>query len=57
MTVRDSAPLSALLYLKVRELDQAAGAEIAQRFAEEALAYTATPRAILSFSSSYGNEA
>ncbi len=37
MTVRDSAPLSALLYLKVRELDQAAGAEIAQSFAEEAL--------------------
>jgi pyrroloquinoline quinone (PQQ) biosynthesis protein C len=37
MTVRDSAPLSAMLYLKVSELDQAAGAKIAQSFAEEAL--------------------
>jgi pyrroloquinoline-quinone synthase len=37
MTVRDSAPLAALLYLRVRELDEAAGAQIAQSFAEEAL--------------------
>ena len=37
MTVRDSAPLSATFYLKVRELDEAAGKQMAQGFAEEAL--------------------
>ncbi len=37
MTVKDSAPLSALAYLKIRELDLEAAEHAAQSFAEEAL--------------------
>src|SRR5713226_3967683 len=37
MTVRDSAPLSAVAYLKVRELDEKIGHGMAKGFAEEAL--------------------
>src|ERR1700719_5346511 len=37
MTVRDSAPLSANMYLRLRELDEAVGQGAAKGFAEEAL--------------------
>jgi pyrroloquinoline quinone (PQQ) biosynthesis protein C len=37
MTVRDSAPLSAVAYLRVRELDEKIGHGMAKGFAEEAL--------------------
>jgi len=37
MTVRDSAPLSAEVYLRLRELDEEAGQQAACGFAEEAL--------------------
>jgi pyrroloquinoline-quinone synthase len=37
MTVRDSAPLSAEVYLRLRELDETVGQEAAKGFAEEAL--------------------
>lgn len=37
MTVRDSAPLSAVAYLRLRELDQKIGDASAKGFAEEAL--------------------
>ncbi len=37
MTVHDSAPLSAVAYLKVRELDEKIGHGMAKGFAEEAL--------------------
>src|ERR1700687_1232662 len=36
-TVRDSAPLSANMYLRLRELDEAVGQGAAKGFAEEAL--------------------
>ena len=36
MTVRDSAPLSAVAYLRLRELDQKIGDASAKGFAEEA---------------------
>ncbi|MGH7880310.1 MAG: iron-containing redox enzyme family protein [Candidatus Binataceae bacterium] len=37
MTVRDSAPISASIYLRLRELDEAVGQDAAKGFAEEAL--------------------
>jgi pyrroloquinoline quinone (PQQ) biosynthesis protein C len=37
MTVRDSAPLSAEVYLRIRELDERSGHGAAKSFAEEAL--------------------
>ena len=54
MTVRDSAPLSAVAYLRVRELDEKIGDGMAKGFAEEALGLYSNRLAILNCSSKCG---